>query len=362
MLSIDGSRGEGGGQVLRTTLALCAIVGQEVEILHIRRRRSQPGLRPQHLAAVKALAEICDAEIQGAEKGSIHLIFKPGKIKAGKYKFDIGTAGSISLFLQTIMPVLAFAPAQVEIEVKGGTDVPWSPPIDYVSHVLLPMLFKIGYSAQLEVIQRGFYPVGGGKVKLTVDPSTRFNPLVLEEPGKWKKIEGKSYASQSLKEALVAERQAKGTRTNIWNKWQITPTIKTEYAQTACPGSGIVLWVETENAIIGASALGKRGKRAEVVGGEALDDLSQQEGLAIDEHLGDQLIPYLALVDGESKYKTRLTGHALTNLEIVKEVLGVQAHYFGLEGEPGIISITGKLAEHVLTKHSQKIEGPVIEL
>lgn len=317
MLVIDGALGEGGGQVLRTSLALGAITGQEVIVENIRKNRPKAGLKQQHMTAVKVLAELCNAEVEGVEIGSERVVFKPGEIKGGKIKFDIGTAGSITLLLQTVMPVACFAPEKVVFDITGGTDVIWSPSINYIEKVLLPVLGKAGYSAKVEVVKRGFYPVGGGRVKFTVQPA-KLHSIELVETGKLLGIKGISYAAQDLKEAQVAERQANNVKTLIWEEFGVTPKIAVEYNETACPGSGILLWAEYENSVVGGSALGKRGKLAEIVGKEAFENLKKQKDLVVDEHMGDQLVPYLALAKGESKYRARKTSHLETNLKVVE--------------------------------------------
>jgi RNA 3'-terminal phosphate cyclase (ATP) len=163
VIEIDGSFGEGGGQVLRTAVALSALLGREVHIKNIRAKRPNPGLRAQHMTAVKAVAALCDAETIGLEIESTELSFMPRKIVSGSFKFDVGTAGSISLVLQALMPAGAFSSGGTEFEITGGTDVRWSPTIDYVRFVILPMLSRLGYAAELKLIRRGHYPKGGGK-------------------------------------------------------------------------------------------------------------------------------------------------------------------------------------------------------
>src|SRR5436309_9372853 len=173
MIEVDGSFGEGGGQVLRTAVALAAVLSKEIHVFNIRAGRAEPGLRPQHMTGVKAAAELCSANLQGLEVGATEFVFKPGRLRAGTFRFDVGTAGSVTLVLQTLMPMIAFAPGPVQLEITGGTDVKWSPPIDYVRLVTLPILKKIGYLGDLEIVRRGHYPKGGGLVRFsTRGPST----------------------------------------------------------------------------------------------------------------------------------------------------------------------------------------------
>src|SRR5207253_2065855 len=155
MIEIDGSFGEGGGQVLRTAVALATVLSKEINVFNIRSGRAEPGIRPQHMTGVKAAAELCSANLQGLEVGATEFVFKPGKLRTGNFRFDVGTAGSVTLVLQTLMPILAFAPGPVQLEITGGTDVKWSPPIDYVRLVTLPILKKIGYRGHLETVRWG---------------------------------------------------------------------------------------------------------------------------------------------------------------------------------------------------------------
>ncbi|MCS7099566.1 MAG: RNA 3'-terminal phosphate cyclase, partial [Sulfolobales archaeon] len=169
MLEIDGSFGEGGGQILRTAVALSAITGTDIRVVNIRARRPEPGLKRQHLTGILAAAEMCNAVVEGAQVGSTEVVFKPGSIRGGEYRFDVGTAGSVTLVLQTLLPIAAFADSPVAIEVSGGTDVPWSPPVDYLRYVVKPHLERLGYAFGVELVRRGHYPRGGGLVRVSVD-------------------------------------------------------------------------------------------------------------------------------------------------------------------------------------------------
>jgi RNA 3'-terminal phosphate cyclase (ATP) len=203
-MKLDGSYGEGGGQILRTAVALSAVMRESLEINNIRRARPKPGLAAQHVKAVESVAKICDAEVEGCSLHSTQLSFKPGKIKGGSYEIDIGTAGSISLFLQCVMPAALHAPGTIRIKISGGTDVQWSPSIDYLRFVTLCALSQMGYDCALTLIRRGYYPRGGGCVEAIINPSslkkTSFdsNTCLL--------VEGISHSSGLP--AHVAERQA----------------------------------------------------------------------------------------------------------------------------------------------------------
>src|SRR5947209_10299491 len=193
MIEVDGSFGEGGGQVLRTAVALAAVLSKDIHVFNIRAGRAEPGLRPQHMTGVKAAAELCSSELEGLRVGSTEFTFKPGKLRAGTFRFDVGTAGSVTLVLQTLMPIMAFAPGAVQLEITGGTDVKWSPPIDYLRLVTLPILKKIGYQCDLELIRRGHYPKGGGLVRFSTQGPSILQPLIGEKSGHVSKIYGMSH-------------------------------------------------------------------------------------------------------------------------------------------------------------------------
>ncbi len=315
-MRLDGSYGEGGGQILRTAVALSAVTGQPVEIDNIRRARPKPGLAAQHVKAVESLASICEAEVAGCELHSTSLIFKPGKIKGGAYDIDIGTAGSISLFLQCLMPAAMHAAGTLRIRITGGTDVQWSPTIDYQRFVTLGALSRMGYECELALIRRGYYPRGGGCVEAIINPSS------LEKADfdshTCSLVEGISHSSNLP--AHVAERQvasAQKTLRDAGYDCRISLEVK-DYPST---GSGITLWCGT----MGASALGKPGLRAEKVGesgaGAMISEL--KSGAGVDVYLADQLIPYLALAGGGSFTTRMITPHTRTNIWVTEQFLDV---------------------------------------
>ncbi len=349
IIEIDGSILEGGGQILRTALALSALTGRPVRIYNIRAKRSNPGLQAQHLTGVKAIAEICSAKVEGAYKGSMELIFIPGKIRGGRFRFDIGTAGSISLVIQAILPVLVFAPEKAEVDITGGTDVRWSPPIDYVRYIMLPVLSKLGVKAEVIVFRRGHYPRGGGHVRLIVYPVDKLSNIVDVKRGEVREIRGRSHCVKLPKH--VAERQAKAAEEYLRSRGLRVPiNIELEYYPPdrdphLGPGSGIVLWALTDREeIIGADALGEKGKPAEIVGREAAEKLlSELESkMAFDSHMGDMLIPYIALAEGRSRIGvSKLTLHTITNIYIVERILQVKFKVDGEQDKPGIIEVNG---------------------
>jgi RNA 3'-terminal phosphate cyclase (ATP) len=346
MIEVDGSFGEGGGQVLRTAVALAAVLAKEIHVFNIRAGRAEPGIRPQHMTGVKAASELCSADLEGLEVGSTEFVFKPGKLRAGTFRFDVGTAGSVTLVLQTLMPILAFAPGSVKLEITGGTDVKWSPPIDYLRLVTLPILRKIGYHGDLETVRRGHYPKGGGLVKFSTQGPSTLQPLIDNHSGPVSKIYGISHATVLPKH--VAERQAAAARKCLEDAKLPSPSIDLEVIddrRQLGPGSGIVLSAETQNgSILGSDALGERGRPAEEVGSTAGRTLVEEveSGAILDRHMGDIIIPYLVLAEGTSEVSvSRVTQHTRTNIKVAEWLTGGALK---LEGEidcPGTLRVSG---------------------
>lgn len=348
MIEIDGSMGEGGGAVLRTALALGAVSQRAVHIYNIRAKRDKPGLQPQHLRGVEALAKITKARVDGATLNSTEVAFEPRPIGGGKYHVDIGTAGSTTLILQILMPAAAFATGSVDIEIRGGTDNPLAPPIDFLKNVTLPTLRLMGYRGEVECVRRGHYPRGGGIVRARIEPIENLQAINLTDSGKVVKVSGVAHAVRLP--AQVATRIAHAASMELIRSGQARVDIKSESYQPTQdphmgPGAGITLWAETERgAVIGASSLGKPGKPSEQVGREAAEDLIKQlkTGMAIDSHMTDQLIQYMALADGTSEItSTSLTSHTLTNVELVQKIMGVKFQVDGELNKPGKIKVTG---------------------
>jgi RNA 3'-terminal phosphate cyclase (ATP) len=342
MIEVDGSYGEGGGQVLRTAVALAAVLSKEIHVFNIRAGRAEPGIRPQHMTGVKAAAELCSGHLEGLGVGSTEFVFKPGKLRAGTFRFDVGTAGSVTLVLQTLMPILAFAPGAVQLEIVGGTDVKWSPPIDYVRLVTLPILKKIGYHGHLETVRRGHYPKGGGLVRFSTEGPSKLQPLANDKAGSISRIHGVSHATALP--THVAERQAISAKKWLEDAKLPSPSIDVEVVDDRSqlsPGSGIVLSAENRNGnILGSDALGERGKPAEEVGstaGRILVEEIDSEAM-LDRHMGDIVVPYLVLAEGSSEVSvSRVTQHTQTNVKVAEWLTGTKLN---VEGE---IDHIGKL-------------------
>ncbi len=339
MIEVDGSIGEGGGAVLRTALALSAVSQKPIHIYNIRAKRTKPGLQPQHMHGVKALAELTNARVEGLGLHSEELKFEPSTIDGGRYRVDIGTAGSITLILQILMPAAAFARKPVDVEITGGTDNPLAPPIDFLKNVTLPALCKMGYRGEVKCVRRGHYPRGGGIVCTHIEPVEKLQALKLTDLGEVVRIAGVAHCVRLP--SHIATRMSHAASMALIKAGYSKVDIKSESYEPARdphlgPGAGIVLWAETERGgILGASSLGKLGKPAEQVGREAAESLARQldTGCAVDCHLADQLVPYMALADGISDItSTELTSHTITNISLVEQIIGVK---FGVDGQLG---------------------------
>ena len=348
MIDIAGDMLEGGGQIVRTTIALAALLGKEVRITRIRGKRPKPGLQAQHLTAVRAVAAISNAETGGLTIGSQTLEFRPRGRAAGQVRLDVGTAGSIPLILQAVMPAAAYSPSRVEFELTGGTDVPWSPTIDYLRLVELPILQLMGYRATFRVDKRGHYPKGGGHVEAMIEPSKMLQAVRLLERGSPIGVEGISHCVKLP--SHVAQRQATGAKQKLDMSGVGGVNVAIE-AYTpgqdphTAPGSGITLALKFSNGVVfGADSLGERGKPAERVGEDAATNLLAEfkSAATVDRHMGDILIPYMAVALGRSEIRvSEITTHMITNINVTETLSGVK---FNVQGElhgPGIITTEG---------------------
>jgi RNA 3'-terminal phosphate cyclase (ATP) len=326
VLELDGSYGEGGGQLLRSAVALSCLTGRPIRVFNIRGRRPKPGLQPQHMTALKAAAEVSGAFVEGLSIGSMQIYFEPKEVLGGKYTFDIKTAGSVTLVMQTLLPILSFAKRPSEVTVIGGTDVPWSPTVDYFKYVALDAFRRMGLNCSLELLRRGHYPRGGGRVVLAVRPARALLPMTAVKRGKAVAVRGISHCTNLP--AHVASRQASSAVRIIKDAGMEDVRVAEERGEGDGPGSGVALWAEIEGGPnIGADALGAKEKRAEEVGREAAEKLLAElkTGMAVDRHLGDMLIIYVAMAKGRSEIGvTELTMHAETMIWLTERFLGVK--------------------------------------
>jgi len=335
-LEVDGSQKSGSGTILRLSIALAGILGEPLHIYNIRQRRSEPGLRPQHLEAVLTAAKLCNAEIRGATLGSRELWFEPSEIRGGEVHAEIGTAGSIPMLLLTILPLCAFAKRPVRVRiVRGGTDVRNAPTINYLKYVLLPLLERMGLRASLTVQKYGYYPKGMGEVFMEVQPCDRLSPLRLEEFGNVEELDGVSVCT-FLADRRVAERQAKAANEYLRvSGYEAKIEVVNDVSNPLQKGSSLVLWARSDTgALLGGDAIGELRKPSEVVGEEAAENLVEEleSRATLDIHLADMLVPYAALADGNSAYLTRaITDHLDTNVWLAREILGVKFHVTRVE-------------------------------
>jgi len=340
MIEIDGSIGEGGGQVLRSSLTLAALTGQALHINNIRAQRRQPGLRPQHLKAVEALARICGGAVEGWEIDSQEITFHPGEIRPGKYHFDIGTAGSTSLVLQTLLLPLSKAGETSTVTITGGTHVPWSPCYHYLDLHYLPFLWKMGWDVELRLEQAGFYPRGGGRIRAAIGPVQAITPLRLVERGKILAIRGISAVADLKRE--IAVRQRRQVIGRLGRRYPLSDIRLLELTAPS-PGTFILLLAEYERSQVCYSALGEKGKSAEKVADEAVSEFEAfvaTDGV-IDPYLADQLLLPLALAQGPSELRTsRVTQHLLTNAEVIRAFLPVEIAIEGSLDEPGTVRVS----------------------
>jgi RNA 3'-phosphate cyclase len=343
MLHVDGSMGEGGGQVLRTALALSLLTAQPFRIENIRARRRNPGLAAQHLAAVKAAATIGSSRVEGGVKGSTALTFEPGPVRPGRYRFDVGTAGSTSLVLQTVFLPLALGREPSDLVLEGGTHVPWSPCFHYLALQWAPALAGLGAGVDLELETPGFYPKGGGRVRALVRPAERaLDALHLPVRGELLRL--RVISGVSNLDRSIAERQARRAAARVEG---LGVPASAEVLRFTGPSAGtfLVLLAEFVHARFCATALGERGKPAEAVADEAAGELLAF--LATDEamepHLADQLLLPLALAAGTSEFTVaRVTRHLLTNAEVIRIFLpAAQVEVQGSEEKPGRVGMRG---------------------
>jgi len=320
MLDIDGAHGEGGGQLVRTAVALAAIRGTPIRLSSARAARRNPGLAPQHVAAVRAVASMCDARCDGVEPRSTGFTFAPGRLRGGHFRVDVGTAGSITLVLQAMLPVAAACGERCAISIRGGTDVRAAPPMDYFRFVLLPLLERLGLRAALTVERRGYYPRGGGEVHLQVAPAPRLSPFVVDDAGQGDGIDIRAHVAQLPRE--IAERMVDAARRALPAALRIDAQVESVGAEhSGGPGGAIVLCARTPATVLGAAQVAERGVRAERLGQLAAEDLAAdlRARATLDVHAADQMPVFLALAQGQSRFRAReLSSHARTTMWLLE--------------------------------------------
>jgi RNA 3'-phosphate cyclase len=338
IIDIDGSLGEGGGQILRIATGLSAVTSRPVRITNIRSNRKVPGLKPQHLKGVEAVARLCNAQLTGFSEGSTQLEFHPGELDHDHLKLDVGTAGSIGLVFQSIMIPAIRTDMPLEFEVTGGTDVAWSPTVTYFKEVFCNTIKRMGIQADVSIMKHGFYPKGGGQAILSIHPGS-LRRIDLTEREKLIRYDVISVASEDLRKAEVAERQARaaaeilGRRTEIESK---------EYVASDSPGSSLHAHAHYGNTTLGETVLGSRGKPSEQVGRECAEALMRQveTGACLDRWIGDQILPFMALAPGRSEVSvSEVSDHARTSMGIIERFLPVR---FSVKEESGHFIVTSE--------------------
>ncbi|MEZ4444833.1 MAG: RNA 3'-terminal phosphate cyclase [Polyangiaceae bacterium] len=341
MLEIDGSMGEGGGQVLRSSLSLAALTGQAVVIDRIRAGRAKPGLMRQHLTAVRAAAEVCDGEVEGATLRSRRVVFRPGKPRAGRYQFVIGTAGSTTLVCQTVLPILLAAEGESEVHFEGGTHNPMAPPYDFLERVFAPVVRALGAELELAIGRPGFYPAGGGRFSLHLSPPKEPKRVTLSEPLTLPKID--PFVISARLPQHVAEREA----AVVAEAFSLDPRdVEIRKVKAAGPGNVVGIAVHDRERVVElSSAIGEKGRPAETVARNAVADTRAflTRGLSVGEHLADQLL--LPMSFGGGAFVTGpLSLHASTNVEVLRLFLGSDAASVGGEGE--VVTVAVKAQHH----------------
>jgi len=327
MLEIDSSRGEGGGQMVRTSVALSAITGMPTRLTRIRENRPTNGLSKQHTTAIGAVASMTGSRVEGNTIGSSELTFYPGGEERPSLKMDIGSAGSISLVLQAVLLAARRNKGRLTLDITGGTNVMWAPPLDSYELVLFPLMKKMGIDAQLSISERGFYPIGGGRVNVTMDPIGRIEPIELDALGPLKYIKVRCFA-QRLSDKMARDMVDACVRT-LGRGHDVETEVQS--CAGASRGAGLVLVANYENGRLSSNVLTSKGHSAEQSGVDAAKDLLQEMrgGSTIDVHTADQLLPYMAMADGKSSFVvSRISKHILSQMDTLESFLDVR---FGVE-------------------------------
>lgn len=336
ILEIDGSRGEGGGQMVRTSVAMATVTGIPTRLTRIRENRPTNGLSKQHCAAVNAVAMMAGSKVEGNVIGSRELLFTPGNDEVNDIQMNIGTAGSVSLVLQAMLLAARNHRERLTVDISGGTNVMWAPPIDSYQHLLFPLMKRMGIHADAHILGRGFYPQGGGRVMATLNPIGRISPLQLDDLGELKTIRGVCF-SQRLPDWITKE-IAEGCENALSPLADVEIDIQKTEGDSR--GAGIALVAEFENGMLGSNALTSRGRTADIAGEDAALDLIREinSGATMDVHTADQLLPYMAMADGKSSFSvSRISKHLLSQMDTLESFLDVK---FGVERKNNIYKFT----------------------
>ena len=322
LVQLDGAAGEGGGQILRTALALSLVTGRPFRVTNIRAGRAKPGLLRQHLTAVRAAVEVGDGVVDGAEIGSGELVFRPGTVQTGDYRFAVGTAGSTTLVLQTVLPALALAAGPSRLVLEGGTHNPFAPPFDFLVRTFLPAFNRFGPTVEATLVRAGFYPSGGGQIDVAITPAERLHPVevLAWEAGGARRV----VAHMAGVPPSVAERAFGQVDKRL--RWGRAACEIIEHSSEHGQGFVLTSEVTSGNHTEVFTGFGERGVRAEAVADRLVEQVRPYlaAGLPVGEHLADQLLLPMGLAGGGAFRTAGLSPHARTNMEVVQAFLPVR--------------------------------------
>ena len=343
-LEIDGSVGEGGGQTIRIATSFSIIFNQPIHVINVRGGRAVPGLRPQHAATLNLLKDICGGTLDGGTVGSTEFAFTPGSLKSvSPTPLDLGTAGSMTLVLQALVPAVALSRASLDLELIGGTDVPWSPTCDYITEVLGHCLQRMGITFNLEVFRRGYYPKGGGQVKVSIEPCEEVLPLQLTSRRRERTPPISIISRAGSLPRHVAERQASAASSMLARNGLRTRATTIQSEESYSPGSSILISCVDDSFYGGSDALGARGKPAERVGAEAATTFvkTYASPACVDANLADMVAPLLCMAGGPSNLVTsHATGHLRTSLHVATRFAKADYHVEALDDGGALVSIS----------------------
>jgi RNA 3'-phosphate cyclase len=339
-VEVDGSKGEGGGQILRTAVSFSSILQKPVRVFNIRAGREVPGLKRQHLSALEVLSKVFGGELKGAEVGSVEVSYSPGTQKVESLSIDMGTAASITLVLQAVVPAVALTQSRLNLELTGGTDVPWSPTFDYFQHIVREAFSSIGISFELSAKRRGYYPRGGGRVSAVIGPSKGVVPADFTAKPR---VPGAMLVSRCARlPQHVAERQLASATSGLAEFGINVLVSAVSEEQADSPGSSVLAYFAGNGGFLGGDSIGERGKPAEAVGREAAQKFATAvtSGAAVDSNLADMLIPLLSLASGPSKVKVpEVTEHLKSGLELAAQFTSCRWS-INAEGKAKVVEIT----------------------
>ncbi len=339
MLTIDGSKGEGGGQILRSSLALSLVTGRPFRIEGIRAGRKKPGLMRQHLTAVQAAAQIGRAEVAGAAIGSPELTFQPHGIAPGDYHFDVGTAGSTTLVLQAVLPALLTAPGPSSLILEGGTHNPFAPSFDFLQRAFLPIIGRMGPAFCAEIDRPGFYPAGGGRFSISIHPTEKLEPIHLPERGRIRRQTARAVVARLPRHIAERELAVIGSKLGLEESCLAVE----EVPDAQGPGNVVSIEVQSEHLTEVFTGFGERGVKAETVAAKVADEAGEYlaADVPVGRHLADQLLLPFALAGGGSFKTLPLTPHSLTNIEVIKHFCEVEVQVAHCGEQAWLVSLEG---------------------